>query len=130
MPSQGRGIEDVRLVQFTDDDGVKDYRGTYTAFNGTEVRQGLLRTQDFKSFELRGVRGKQVLSDAQRSAWPEQWCLPRLDRCQGAASRPTHLWGVAVRPLLARRGHFFRPFCLAIRPDGRIVRPGRFAVNG
>jgi predicted GH43/DUF377 family glycosyl hydrolase len=57
MPSQGRGIEDARLVEFTDDDGAKDYRGTYTAFNGTDVRQGLLRTNDFKTFELRGVRG-------------------------------------------------------------------------
>jgi predicted GH43/DUF377 family glycosyl hydrolase len=58
MPSQGRGIEDLRLVQFTDDDGAKDYRGTYTSFNGTEVRQGLLRTDDFKTFEARGVRGE------------------------------------------------------------------------
>jgi len=58
MPSQGRGIEDARLVEFTDDDGAKDYRGTYTAFNGTDVRQGLLRTSDFKTFELRGVRGE------------------------------------------------------------------------
>jgi predicted GH43/DUF377 family glycosyl hydrolase len=57
MPSQGRGIEDVRLVEFTDDDGTKDYRGTYTAFNGADVRQGLLRTDDFRTFELRGVRG-------------------------------------------------------------------------
>jgi predicted GH43/DUF377 family glycosyl hydrolase len=57
MPSQGRGIEDLRLVEFTDDDGAKDFRGTYTAFNGTEVRQGLVRTGDFKSFEMRGVRG-------------------------------------------------------------------------
>ena len=57
MPSQGRGIEDVRLVEFTDDDGAKDYRATYTAFNGAEVRQALLRTNDFKTFEARGVRG-------------------------------------------------------------------------
>ena len=57
LPSQGRGLEDLRLVQFTDDDGARDYRGTYTAFNGTEVRQGLLRTNDFKTFEMRGVRG-------------------------------------------------------------------------
>jgi predicted GH43/DUF377 family glycosyl hydrolase len=57
MPSQGRGIEDARLVEFTEDDGAKDFRGTYTAFNGTEVRQGLLRTSDFKTFEMRGVQG-------------------------------------------------------------------------
>jgi predicted GH43/DUF377 family glycosyl hydrolase len=57
MPSQGRGIEDVRMVEFTDDDGVKDYRATYTAFNGTDVRQGLLHTADFKAIEARGVQG-------------------------------------------------------------------------
>lgn len=57
MPSQGRGLEDCRLVEFTDRDGNTDYRGTYTAFNGTEVRQGLLRTSDFRSYEMRGVQG-------------------------------------------------------------------------
>jgi predicted GH43/DUF377 family glycosyl hydrolase len=57
LPSQGRGIEDVRLVEFTDDDGARDYRATFTAFNGAEVRQALLRTNDFKAFEMRGVRG-------------------------------------------------------------------------
>ncbi len=57
MPSQGRGIEDLRLVEFTDDDGALDYRGTYTAFNGADVRQGLMRTTDFKTFEMRGVQG-------------------------------------------------------------------------
>ena len=58
LPSQGRGIEDLRLVRFTEDDGAQDYRGTYTAFDGSEVRQGLLRTDDFQAFELRGVRGE------------------------------------------------------------------------
>jgi predicted GH43/DUF377 family glycosyl hydrolase len=57
MPSQGRGLEDARMVQFTDDNGAWDYRGTFTAFNGSEVRQALLRTNDFKTFEARGVRG-------------------------------------------------------------------------
>ena len=57
LPSQGRGIEDVRLVEFTDDDGASIYCATYTAFNGSEVRQGLLRTTDFSTFEMRGVQG-------------------------------------------------------------------------
>jgi predicted GH43/DUF377 family glycosyl hydrolase len=57
MPSQGRGIEDCRLVEFTEEDGSVDYRGTYTAFNGTDVRQGLLRTTDFRTYEMRGVQG-------------------------------------------------------------------------
>jgi predicted GH43/DUF377 family glycosyl hydrolase len=58
MPSQGRGIEDVRLVEFTEDDGSVDYRATYTAFNGADVRQGMLRTSDFRNFEMRGVQGE------------------------------------------------------------------------
>jgi predicted GH43/DUF377 family glycosyl hydrolase len=57
MPSQGRGLEDCRLVEFTDEDGKTDYRGTYTAFNGMDVRQGLLRTSDFRTYEMRGVQG-------------------------------------------------------------------------
>lgn len=57
MPSQGRGIEDCRLVEFTEDDGTTDYRATYTAFDGSEVRQGLLRTTDFRTIEARGVQG-------------------------------------------------------------------------
>ncbi len=58
LESQGRGIEDVRLVQFTDPDGSTRYRGTFTAFNGNEVRQGLLQTEDFVGYELRGVEGE------------------------------------------------------------------------
>lgn len=57
LESQGRGIEDLRLVLFSDPDGSKRYRGTFTAFNGTEVRQGLLQTEDFVGYELRGVEG-------------------------------------------------------------------------
>ncbi len=57
LPSQGRGIEDVRLVRFTDDDGSTNYRGTFTAFSGSDVLQGLLETQDFVSFEMRSLKG-------------------------------------------------------------------------
>ena len=57
QPSQGRGIEDVRLVEFTEEDGTTDIRGTFTAFNGMDVRQAMLRTPDFNTFEFRGVQG-------------------------------------------------------------------------
>ena len=55
--SQGRGIEDVRLVEFVEEDGARDYRGTFTAFNGTDVREVMLRTSDFRHIEMRGVQG-------------------------------------------------------------------------
>jgi len=37
-----RGMEDMRLVRFTDDDGSMCYYGTYTAYNGYETRPQLL----------------------------------------------------------------------------------------
>lgn len=57
LPSQGLGIEDLRLVEFTEDDGTTDYRGTYTSFSGSQVREVLLKTSDFRTIQLRGVEG-------------------------------------------------------------------------
>ena len=58
LPEQGRGIEDVRLVDFTEDDGSTSVRGTFTAFDGSDVRQTLLQTHDFTRFDLQRVTGK------------------------------------------------------------------------
>lgn len=54
---QRHGIEDLRLVRFTDDDGNVTFFGTYTAFSGEAIRQELLRTTDFVTFELNALRG-------------------------------------------------------------------------
>jgi predicted GH43/DUF377 family glycosyl hydrolase len=56
-PYQRHGIEDLRMVRFTNDDGNVTYLGTYTAFSGGEIRQELLRTTDFATFELSALRG-------------------------------------------------------------------------
>ena len=56
-PYQRHGIEDLRMVRFTDDDGHATYLGTYTAFSGGDIRQELLRTDDFATFELSALRG-------------------------------------------------------------------------
>ena len=55
--NQRHGIEDMRLVRFTDDDDNITYYGTYTAFSGDAIRQEILRTTDFKTFELTALRG-------------------------------------------------------------------------
>lgn len=55
---QRHGIEDLRLVRFVEDDGHVTYLGTYTAFSGEAVRQELLRTRDFVSFDLNALGGK------------------------------------------------------------------------
>ena len=54
---QQHGIEDLRLVKFTDDDGRSSYLGTYTAYSGLAIRQELLQTQDFETFELSALSG-------------------------------------------------------------------------
>jgi predicted GH43/DUF377 family glycosyl hydrolase len=56
-PSQRHGIEDLRLVRFVNEDGNVTYLGTYTAFGGADVRQELLRTTDFSTFEMSAMRG-------------------------------------------------------------------------
>lgn len=57
-PSQKQGIEDLRLVAFTEEDGTSSYMGTYTAFSGSEIREEILTTKDFKRFSMRPLTGK------------------------------------------------------------------------
>jgi len=57
LPSQSNGIEDLRLVNFTDDDGVESIIGTYTAFDGKQARQELLRGIDLRTVEMRALEG-------------------------------------------------------------------------
>jgi predicted GH43/DUF377 family glycosyl hydrolase len=54
---QRHGIEDLRLVRFVDDDGHVTYLGTYTAFSGVDLREELLRTTDFRTFDLTALGG-------------------------------------------------------------------------
>jgi predicted GH43/DUF377 family glycosyl hydrolase len=56
-PSQRQGVEDLRLVRFTEVDGAVQYLGTYTAFSGAAARSELLRTDDFRAFEMRALEG-------------------------------------------------------------------------
>ena len=55
--AQSKGLEDMRLVEFTHDDGSVEWIGTYTAYNGATIRSELLRTRDFRSFTLMPMGG-------------------------------------------------------------------------
>lgn len=57
LPSQSRGVEDLRLVHFTDRDGVESVIGTYTAFDGVNARAELLRGIDARTYEMRQLTG-------------------------------------------------------------------------
>jgi predicted GH43/DUF377 family glycosyl hydrolase len=56
-PAETHGLEDVRLVRFTEPDGSVDYRGTYTAFDGSHVIPQSLRTKDFRTFHISQFSG-------------------------------------------------------------------------
>ncbi len=55
--AQRNGLEDLRLVRF--EHGPADYEwiGTYTAYNGRDIRSELLRTRDFRACSLDPIHG-------------------------------------------------------------------------
>ena len=55
---QRGGLEDLRLVEFSHDDGSKEWIGTYTAYSGSSIRSELMRTTDFRRFQLEPIAGK------------------------------------------------------------------------
>lgn len=55
--AQRNGLEDLRLVRFEHGEGDFEWIGTYTAFNGREIRSELLRTRDFRDFTLGPIEG-------------------------------------------------------------------------
>lgn len=50
MSAESKGMEDARFVRFVGDDGRTTYFASYTAYNGSDIGQQLLETQDFRSF--------------------------------------------------------------------------------
>lgn len=58
--AEARGIEDLRLVQFTDDDGSVSYIGTYTAYSGSSTLPQLLEATGFDRISVHTLNGKCV----------------------------------------------------------------------
>jgi predicted GH43/DUF377 family glycosyl hydrolase len=56
--SESRGIEDVRLVRFVDDDGSVTYYSTYTAYNGIHTLPMLFETKDFLKISVHTLNGE------------------------------------------------------------------------
>ena len=55
---EARGVEDLRLVRFVDDDGTVEYFGTYTAFNGVRVLPMLIQSRYFRRIEVHSLNGR------------------------------------------------------------------------
>jgi len=56
--TEKNGIEDARFVKFTEDEGACTYYATYTAYDGSFILPKLIKTCDFKHFEVSPLYGK------------------------------------------------------------------------
>ncbi len=55
--NDSRGIEDLRLVRFVEDNGEITYMGTYTAFNGFTALPQLMETRNFNNLRIHTLNG-------------------------------------------------------------------------
>jgi predicted GH43/DUF377 family glycosyl hydrolase len=63
--NESRGMEDMRLVRFTEDDGSTRYFGTYTAYNGFRILPQLFQTEDFRHIRMTPLQGKYAQNKGQ-----------------------------------------------------------------
>ncbi len=57
MSAESKGMEDARFVRFIEDDGDATYFASYTAYDGSDIGQQLLETEDFLSFTSSPIVG-------------------------------------------------------------------------
>ncbi|MBS0502536.1 MAG: glycoside hydrolase family 130 protein [Proteobacteria bacterium] len=55
--AQSKGLEDLRLVHFRHGPDDVEWLGTYTAYNGARIQSELMRTRDFRAFDLVPMTG-------------------------------------------------------------------------
>ena len=67
---ENMGMEDLRLVKFIDGENIC-YYGTYTAYDGKNIRTMLLETNDFDSFRIRSLYGA-AINDKGMALFPEK----------------------------------------------------------
>lgn len=101
-PSESRGMEDARMVRFTDDDASVTYYATYTAYDGAQVAPQLLATHDFLSFTVSQLRGRAATNKGfalfPRRVGGRYLALSRWDRERTTltSSDDGHTWGDPV----------------------------------
>lgn len=110
MAAESHGMEDARFVRFVDDDDDVTYYASYTAFDGVDVTQQLLRTTDFVSFTSSPLVGE-AASNKGLALFPRRVggrfvALSRHDReSNGVAfAESLLLWGPAATVQVPDRG--------------------------
>ena len=54
---ESNGMEDARFTRFVDDDGIAEYRATYTAYDGRRIAPRLLISSDLRVFRAHRLAG-------------------------------------------------------------------------
>ena len=57
---ESHGLEDLRLVKFSENNGENIFYGTYTAYDGYKFRTQLLETINFSEFEIHTLHGAAI----------------------------------------------------------------------
>ena len=57
MDAESHGMEDARFVRFAGAASDEGYYATYTAYDGSQIRQQILKTQDFRTFTSMPIVG-------------------------------------------------------------------------
>ena len=67
---ESMGMEDVRFV-FLNDGEKSGYYGTYTAYDGHQIKTQMIETKDFENFKIRTLYGN-AISDKGMALFPEK----------------------------------------------------------
>lgn len=101
--NESKGIEDLRMTRFVDDNGKATYFGTYTAYNGFRILPQLLETDDFTDIKVHTLNGKYVQNKGM-ALFPRRidgmyHMVSRLDgeNMYLMKSDNTHFWNEAVK---------------------------------
>jgi predicted GH43/DUF377 family glycosyl hydrolase len=68
--AESMGMEDARFVKFDDENG-SCYYGTYTAYDGKQIKTQLIETKDFDIFKIRTLYGA-AISDKGMALFPQK----------------------------------------------------------
>lgn len=86
-PTESRGMEDARLVRFTEEDGSVIYYAPYTAYDGFNILPQLIETTDFETFRIGTLNGH-AASNKGIAIFPRRIAgrYAALSRCDGESN--------------------------------------------
>jgi len=100
--AESRGMEDARFVQFKNEDESVKYLATYTAFDGSNISQQLLTTDEFAAFETHPISGAAAFGKGMaifpRKIGGQYFAMSRSDHESNSIAISDHLqhWNQSV----------------------------------